>query len=87
MTSGLHAAATLLTLDLDFDLLLPWNRVHTWIRVKVSVHEVTSDMEGLFLNVVYFFTLSYLNQAPQKLVFEFPSKSLVKTEGGLFSVP
>lgn len=40
LNTGHHAAGTLLTLDLDFDLLLPWNRVDTWVRLnkpKVSV--------------------------------------------------
>lgn len=43
MSAGHHAAAALLTFDLDFDLLLPWNRVDTYIRFKVSVYTVAPN--------------------------------------------
>lgn len=36
LNAGLHAAGSLLTLDLDFDLLLPCNRVDTLVRLNNS---------------------------------------------------
>lgn len=42
---GLHAAGRSLTLDLDFDLLLPCNKVDTLVRLNsTSLHDgVTTD--------------------------------------------